>query len=121
MARRVDEIMIPAETSDLYYEAHVTIEPVFDDRLELFAAICKRHHFRVAELLLKKRSQDTEVRSSKDSFCAGRSKHFSVIANNTQAVVKDLIDAGFDVWRYKIEDTILDSKVDDIYNILKHD
>ncbi len=104
--------------SKLYYEAHVTIEPVFDERLELFRRIAQAHHFRVAELLMKKRSDDTEDRSSKDSFCTSHSKYFEVIKSNTISMVNNLKDMGFKVWRYKIEDTILDSRSHDELNLL---
>lgn len=39
--------------SALYFEAHVTIEPVFErKRLDKLTEIARRHHFRVADLLM---------------------------------------------------------------------
>lgn len=62
-----------------YYEAHVTIEPVFDDRLEELVRIANANHFRVADLLMKKRKDATAVRSD----CDTRSRTRSSIAGTT--------------------------------------
>ena len=51
------------KTSDLYYEAHITIEPLFDEQIMPVYAIAACHKFRLAELLMKKRSEDTPERS----------------------------------------------------------
>jgi len=59
----------------LYYESHVTVEPVFDERLEKFKEICAPHTFKPAKLLMKKRSFDTPVRSEYDTFCTGKNKN----------------------------------------------
>jgi hypothetical protein len=95
-------------TTELYFEAHVTIEPVFEERLEQFKAICKRHGFRAAELLMKKRKEDTVERSKYDTFCTGRGKHYDDLLQRTLAVVSDAAEAGLSVWRYKIENTLID-------------
>lgn len=77
----------------LYHESHVTIEPVFDERLERLKQLCNEHGFRVTDLLMQKRTAALESRMF--------------------AFVAALRDEGFKVWRYKIEDVVLDSKVDD--------
>jgi len=94
----------------LYYEAHVTIEPVFDERLENFRKICELYEFRVADLLFKKRKHDTPQRSSFDAFCTGRSKEYEDLQSRTCSLVNELKNNNFEVWRYKIESTLLDSK-----------
>lgn len=38
-----------------YYESHITIEPVFDDKLELASNIAIKYKFKVASLLMQKR------------------------------------------------------------------
>lgn len=102
----------------LYFECHVTIEPVFDERLEQFKSICSSHRFHVAELLLKKRATDTEKRSAKDSFCTGRSADGEELRVRMRKLIKELQSNEFEVWRYKIEDTVLDSKFNDIEGLL---
>ncbi len=93
-----------------YYEAHVTIEPVFGERLQEFAQISKKFGFHVAELLMQKRKEDTPERSAKDSFCTGRSISRSDIEYRADKLVDALLLAGFQVWRHKIEETLSDSR-----------
>lgn len=96
-----------------YYEAHVTIEPVFEDRLDSFKEICKCFGFHVAILLLKKRKEDLPERSAEDSFCTGRSYSYQDIEYRMLSLIKILGESGFKVWRYKIEITLIDSRYDD--------
>lgn len=96
-----------------YYEAHVTVEPVFEDRLEQFKIICHDYKFRVANLLMQKRKGDTEERSKNDSFCTGRGISYTDTKKRMLALVERLEKEGFTVWRYKIESTLLDSRYDD--------
>ena len=107
-----------AGDSRLYYEAHVTIEPVFDDRRDFAASVANRHNFKLAHLLMKKRSKATEQRSDKDTFMTGHSKNLHDIKARTEALVRELQAHGFKVWRYKIEDTILDSRNKDELELL---
>jgi hypothetical protein len=101
-----------------YFESHVTIEPVFDERLELFQKICMKHNFRVAELLLQKRKKDKPNRSKLDSFCTGRDKNNLILVEKMIGLIQDLKNAGFKVWRYKIEAALLDSKIKDDLKLL---
>jgi hypothetical protein len=96
-----------------YYEAHVTVEPVFEDKLQTFKVICHDYKFRVANLLMQKRKEDTEERSKNDSFCTGRGISYTDIKKRMLALVERLEKEGFTVWRYKIESTLLDSRYDD--------
>jgi hypothetical protein len=101
-----------------YYEAHVTIEPVFDARLEQFKEIAAKHDFRVADLLMKKREGDTAEQSQYDSFCTGRSEDIGAIRGRVVGLCFELRRMGFTVWRYKIEDTIIDSRHEDQFLLL---
>jgi len=96
--------------TDLYFECHITVEPVFDERLEEFRQIAKQYAFRVADLLMKKRKSDTEERSKNDTFCTGRSASYSDINTRMLALVDKLNESGFKVWRYKIENTLVDMR-----------
>lgn len=104
--------------SDLYFEAHVTVEPLFEERLEQFRELAQKHQFRVAELLMKKRPEDTPERSQHDSFCTGRSKNYRDLSNRMQDLVVALQQAGIQVWRYKVEETVLDSAISDELELL---
>lgn len=96
---------------ELYFEAHITIEPVFDERLDQFKAICKTRGFHVADLLMKKRAKDTLARSRFDTFATSRGQDFAIIANNTMRLIDAAREAGFVVWRYKIENTLVDERL----------
>jgi len=101
-----------------YYEVHVTIEPVFDDKLEQARLIAEKYKFRVANLLMKKREKDTEERSAKDTFMTGHGKLYRDVATRVIGLVKELHAEGFKVWRYKIEDTMIDSRITDELDLL---
>lgn len=90
------------------FESHITIEPVFDERFDLFNQLCSAHNFKPAHLLMLKSRQDTAIRSNKDSFCTGHGKDYEEIYARTLRLVEDLRDCGFQVWRYKIEGIVID-------------
>lgn len=98
-------------TTELYFESHITIEPVFDEQLFLFKQICDTQGFKAAELLMKKRSVDTPERSEYDTFCTARDVNYEVLLTRTLNLVQQLTNAGFDVWRYKLENTLLDVRL----------
>ena len=107
-----------SDTAKLYFEAHVTIEPVFDERRKYAAILAKKFGFKLADLLMQKREQDTLERSKKDTFMTSHSASLLCIKDRTAGLVKCLIKNNFKVWRYKIEDTILDSRCKDELNLL---
>lgn len=96
-----------------YYESHITVEPIFDERLDRFKALCKQQGFRVADLLMQKRKEDTPERSRFDTFCTGRDPTYWDLHYRMVALLGFLKQEGFKVWRYKIEHAILDSREDD--------
>lgn len=99
----------------LYYEAHITIDPVLEDRdLERLKALAGQYHFRVAELLMRKGGHHTE-----DSFLTARSQDIDQILHWTECTVHSLQAHGFTVRRYKIEDTVMDSKINDLIGLLQ--
>lgn len=102
-----------------YFEAHITAEPVFGERLEQFKTVCGNWLFRVADLLMQKREQDIPERSKYDTFCTGRSSNYSELLFRTVELIKALKESGFKVWRYKIESTVIDSKYHDKFNLVE--
>tara|TARA_R110000772_G_scaffold66361_2_gene147915 strand:- start:10954 stop:11436 length:483 start_codon:yes stop_codon:yes gene_type:complete len=103
---------------DLYLEAHVTIEPVFGERLDLATEIGARYKFKPAKLFMQKDRAVTPERSDKDTFLTGHGQSKKDMEIRTRAVVSDLLAAGFAVWRYKVEDTLYDSRNADIFGLL---
>lgn len=116
--KKAQEQREPEVVSKLYFESHVTIEPVFDERRGFAAQIATKHKFRLADLLMKKRSEQTEERSDKDTFMTRTHVSLEVITEATKALVLELQKEGFKVWRYKIEDTVFDSKFEDNFGLL---
>lgn len=100
------------QRASLYYEAHITLDPVFGELLKTLELMCDNWKFRVAKLYMEKGPH------IKDSFCTGRSKSYTDLITRTQELIIDLKAAGFKVRRYKIEDTLLDSNIKDNWNIL---
>lgn len=89
----------------LYYEAHVTIEPVPEgdrDRVQLIAA---PFQFRLAKFLMQK-GEPSKI----DSFMTGHGKSITDITERTRQCVFALQAHGILVRRYKIGDTLLDSR-----------
>jgi hypothetical protein len=97
-----------SHTTDLYFEAHITIEPVFGERLDQFKSLCATKGFRVAELLMKRRKEDKPERSQYDTFATGRSKDYTDLLTRTLDIANTANALGISVWRYKIENTLLD-------------
>lgn len=105
-------------TARLYYESHVTIEPVFDEKRERAAILAQQYGFKLAKLLMQKRELDTPERSNLDTFMTSHSKNLEDILKRTSELVIALKAAGYKVWRYKIEDTMLDSRNADELGLL---
>jgi hypothetical protein len=93
-----------------YFESHITIEPVFGDRLVVFETLCKEKNFKAAKLLMQKDRKETGERSNKDSFCTGHGKTYDELYCRMDALKNLLIENGFEVWRCKIESILFDEK-----------
>lgn len=100
--------------TQLYFEAHVTLDPVFGERLQMLKLLARIEGFRVAELLMRKGGTHED-----DSFCTARDNQWSHILERTKSFVTMLRQNGYGVRRYKIEDTILDSKMCDELDLLR--
>lgn len=105
--------------TDLYYEGHITIEPVFGDRLRQAQELAKPFGFRVADLLMQKDRKETPERSSKDTFMTGHDRWLENLGLRIKTLVQVLQDNDFQVWRYKAENTVYDSRSFDTLRLLK--
>lgn len=98
----------PKHTTDLYFEAHVTIDPVETSQdMWVLNGAARYFGFRVAELLYKKTRDVARV----DDFMTGRDKNYDHMYERTTELVTALKDLGFVVRRYKIENTLLDVRL----------
>lgn len=105
------------DLSDLYYECHVTIDPVFGTERQLLTKLIKPFGFKLAKLvMLKKGARGAE--SQRDTFFTAHSKNYSQLQQRMVDCVRAIQKEGFAIRRYKIEDTIIDSKIKDILEIV---
>lgn len=120
LVQRIEELeaQLLNPITKLYYEAHITIEPIFEGELEVAKQISSLYGFRMAELLMKKRADDVETRSKYDTFMTGQGIDLENLKKRVQNLVSCLQFEGYKVWRYKIEDIILDSRTEDVLNLL---
>lgn len=103
----------------MYYEAHITCEPMFDEHEhERFRQLCIEAHAKPAALFLRGRSRDTLQRSDIDSFATIRTTDLDMMYELLKACVRHLQNNGVKVWRYKVEKTLIDSKYgDDVFGL----
>lgn len=97
--------------NDLKFESHITVEPAYDEDLERLKEIVRPFGFRVADLLMRKRLRDTPERSQFDTFCTARCDDREGMIATTKECVDALQAQDFRVWRYKIEETLLDVRL----------
>jgi len=96
------------------YESHVTVNPPASENerktLEEFAI---NHQFRLSRLFMQK-----DMPSTEDAFMTGHGTCYEDIILRTAALVSEMRDSGYVVRRYKIEQTLVDSKVCDSMRLL---
>lgn len=110
--------MVGIKNGGLYYEAHVTVDPVFEDRLSRLKETCRTCGFRVADLIMRKGPNGPDEKANEDSFATARSDEWEDIRERTMTLVKFLKFNRFTVRRYKIELAIVDSKLHDQWTLL---
>lgn len=88
--------------SELYFEAHVTIEPLADGRHDKAAALAKLYNFKLENTSL-----------------VGHGQEYYALENRMAKLIQHLRKEGLQVWCYKIEDTIIDSRSKDVLNLLR--
>lgn len=92
--------------TNLYFETHITIDPVDENQELLLKWLVAPYGFRVAELYMKKGG-----RSRLDSFMTTRGTNYEDVSSRTLQCVEELINEGYNVRRYKIENTLLDIRL----------
>lgn len=106
-----------SDKSQLYFECHITTDPIFGERREALEKIVKPFKFSLAKLFMKK-GENEESEHKEDTFMTGRHIYYSVLQSRMEGCIKAAKDAGFVVRRYKIENTIIDSKKEDLLDLL---
>ena len=100
----------------LYYEVHVTIDPAFD-KLAKIKEVARVYKYKMADLLMVKNDGEEE-QHVKDMFFTTRTKDYRTAEMRVKEFCKCMKMLGVNVRRYKIEDTVLDSRSSDVFKIL---
>lgn len=101
----------------LYYEIHVTLHPDFtEERLAEAKAIGLEHHYHMADLVYLKGKAD---RAEGDMFFTSRTTFWEDAITSVDRFCEDLAKADFHVVRYKIEDTLMDSRIEDRLGLVR--
>ena len=104
--------------SQYYYECHITIEPVIGDRLKELQEAVKEYTFKVASLvMLKENGIDSSV-PRKDCFMSAKNVDYNVLYENMILMLDYLKSNSYKIYRYKIENILMDSKIHDILHFL---
>lgn len=106
------------DKSDLYYECHITIDPVFGEERDRLARIIKPFKFKLAKLVMKKSKGDEYKDSQLDTFMTGHGKYYSKLKVRMVNCIEVAKIEGYNIRRYKIEDTIIDSKHEDLLELI---
>ncbi len=67
---------------------------------------------------MQKRESDTPERSKYDTFMTHHGKVLGEVKDKVTGLVHDLLLSNITVFRYKIEDTVLDSRNSDVLGLL---
>lgn len=96
----------------LYFESHVTLDPVLGDKRQVLEDLATTHQFRVAELLMRKGDGSAGEPYCEDSFVSGRSIDQEELAARMGAFAERAEQAGFIVRRAKLEAAMYDTNED---------
>lgn len=101
----------------LYFEAHVTLAPVFGAERQRAEEIAGYYQFKLAKLVMLK-DQGPDQESRRDTFMTGHGNWLPSIEARLKGLIAHLKREYFTVLRYKVEDTILDSRSEDVWGLL---
>lgn len=106
-------------TAKHYYECHITIAPVFENMLQTATNVGSMYGFKVAKLLMQKREADTPARSMYDTLMTSHHKDYDILQKRMIECIQHLQSFRFQVYRYKIEDILIDSRIEDNLGLLE--
>jgi hypothetical protein len=89
------------------YECHITIAPLIAQHRPLVMDGCLHYRFKLAKLLKENRSE-----SDLDSFMTGHGD-FEELQLRMEGLIRLLCSANIEVYRYKIEKIVIDSRNND--------
>jgi hypothetical protein len=103
----IAETLLPNEIGR-YFEAHITVEPHPEHTFEELAEMCREFEWKAS------RFEVDEVDDIAGKwFMSARDTNYLRLFHRTQGMVYSLGQADTEVLRYKIEETLIDSKCGD--------
>ena len=101
----------------LYFEAHITIDPVDEEKRAALQELIDvpECRFKLAKLVMDKEGTPSKL----DTFCTGHSRSLSDIKSRVVNTVQTLKANGYYVRRWKIEDTLFDSRSGDTLEMMQ--
>jgi hypothetical protein len=97
----------------LYFEAHITIDPVPEEQRPVVQTLGNPWGFKLAKLLMQK-GEPSKI----DTFMTAHGGDSDDVGRRVRGMVIDLQRHGFNVRRYKVEDTLYDSRSEDVLGLL---
>lgn len=91
----------------MYYEVHVTIEPVFDEELYRITMLAKNYRFKVADLLMQKSVNSPAKPSTLDTFMTAHAKTYDEAYELMENLSENL---EVKILRKKIEHVVYDTR-----------
>jgi hypothetical protein len=101
----------------LYYEVHVTLDPISEQRVKVLRSVADAFGYRIAKLIMRKEG-GRDVPHTDDMFLTTRGVEYGEVVDNMVSFIRALGASNFKVRRYKIEDTLIDSAQQDILNLI---
>lgn len=98
--------------SVIYYECHITVEPVLNERLVILKGIAERLGFKLANLVKVNEPVEGKDQFRRDQFMTAHSHPSGIeeLCDRMKLLVTRLQTARYEVHRFKIEGVVLDSR-----------
>lgn len=106
--------MLDRHTTDLYFECHITIDPIAYDKLNEIQKHLDKFSFRPSKLILRKPVSGTHFHDQEwrdDMFITSRGTDYDDLRGRMYIIIAILQNHGIPARRYKIENTLIDIKV----------
>lgn len=100
--------------TERYYEAHITIDPVTGHKRKFIETTANTYGFRLAPLYIMQTGEEHKD----DAFLSARNNSLSAMIGDVKGMCTVLLHHGIVIRRYKIEDTLLDSRIKDEFGLL---
>jgi hypothetical protein len=95
------------------FECHITIEPVTGERRDMVENVAAVFGFKLAKLFMQ-----TGVESKLDTFMTAHDTDYETLKRNMRFAIEGLKYYELKVHRYKIEQILLDSRTEDVLNMI---